>query len=314
MHLGILFPSEKSFYIGMGVEIYYNFPEIRKIYKEAEKITGIKFKDGLIYEQDIIEWNEQNRRIAVLLTSIAHFEVFKATYKIEPEAFLGDELGFLSACVCAKSITVQDAIKILCTEDWKYSLLKYKRKNGVYNVLGAMSDCIFGNPDANKLIKYAVDAEIECIIEIGPDSLLTKSINAVDCKNKPITVYFDTSIDREFILENLEYKKYFNNRYILRRMIGIAAATQNYNESTENDEMINRAYSALKSYVDEIRTKEQRGGSTNITDYDIELCIKELNLIFKYKKVPIPEIQERIILLQNETAIDFKSYFSEWFN
>lgn len=313
MRLGIIFPNEKSFYMGMGAEIYDNFPEVRKIYKEAERITKTDFKSGLIYEQEDFEWDKKNRRIAVLLTSVAHFEVWKATYKIEPQALLGDKIGLLSACVCTGSIPLEKAIKIICSDDWKYRFMTCKRKKETYKILGTMSKCLSDQLDADDLIKYAVEEKLECLLEIGPDCLFTKEINNVDYENKPMAVYFDISSDREFILENLEYQKYFNYRYALRRMLGIAVATQNYNASTDNDALIYDSYSALKVYNDEVRTKEQRGMFVMVKEGDIDLCIKELNLILKYKNVPRAEVRERIELLQNETAIDFKSKFKEWF-
>lgn len=314
MRLGIIFPNERSFYTGMGAEIYDNFPEVRKIYKEAERITKINFKSGLIYEQDVFEWDKRARRIAVLLTSIAHFEAWRSTYKIEPQALLGDEIGFLSACVCAGSIPLEKAIRMICSDDWKCCLMMYKRKNDGYKVLGTASECVSGKLDAGDYIEYAVEANLECLLEIGPDCLLTKAINNVVCKDKPMAVYFDISSDREFALENLEYHKYFNYRYAVRRILGIAVATQNYNESTDNDALIYDSYSALKLYNDDIRTKERRGMFVLVKEGDVDLCVNELNLIFKYKKVPKSEIQDRIELLQNETAIDFKSKFAEWFN
>ena len=45
MKIAFLFPGQGAQAVGMGKDIYEKYEEARKIYDEAEKISGIRVKD-----------------------------------------------------------------------------------------------------------------------------------------------------------------------------------------------------------------------------------------------------------------------------
>ena len=44
MKIGFLFPGQGSQKVGMGKDLYETYEEVRKIYDEVSKITGINIK------------------------------------------------------------------------------------------------------------------------------------------------------------------------------------------------------------------------------------------------------------------------------
>jgi [acyl-carrier-protein] S-malonyltransferase len=161
---------------------------------------------------------------------------------------------------------------------------------------------------------YAQHADLDTVIEIGPDKRYTTELRKMYEQTRPVFAYFDTAEDRAFVLENLFYRKHFNNLYAAKRMLGIAAATQNYNQSTEGDEKIVAAYLALKTYVDEMMKKQSMGRDAFVSDYDFNLCVDQLKDILTLKQVPTQEVQARILDLRNEIAFDLCPSFAPWFS
>lgn len=71
MKIGFLFPGQGAQSIGMGKDLYENYQEVRDIYENVHKITGVDIKkitfDGT--EQELSK--TQNTQIAVLTNSLA---------------------------------------------------------------------------------------------------------------------------------------------------------------------------------------------------------------------------------------------------
>ena len=51
MKIGFLFPGQGSQKVGMGKDLYETYEEVRKIYDEVSKITGINIKQISLKDQ-----------------------------------------------------------------------------------------------------------------------------------------------------------------------------------------------------------------------------------------------------------------------
>lgn len=323
MRVGILFPDEASFYGKMGSEIYENFPEVKKLYQKMKLLMGLDLRNALIYENEPKQWNETEKKLAVLATQVALYQCWFDTYKNKPIVFFGNGVGVLSALVCAGTISLQKAAQMIRKDNWL--LPRTVHLDG--SVFMCSYRSVLTDPSVLRIQRLSVDeamyqgiylytqhADLDSVIEIGPDKRYTKALQELYAQTRPVFAYFDDAQDRAFALENLLCHKHFNNLYAAKRMLGIAAATQNYYQGADADEKISAAYSALKTYVDEMMKKQSMGRDAFVSEYDFYLCVNQLNEILTLKQVPLQEIRERILALRNEIASDLCPHFSRWFS
>ncbi len=315
MRFGVIFPNEASFYHKMGAEIFENYPSVQKLYQKMSKT--IDLKRTLIYEQTEHNWDDTSKALAVLLTSVSFYRVWKETYQLKPTVLIGSGVGALSALVCAGTLSVSSAVGMICKKSLK--LPPFSQPDGSVFACGkrlndaAAVQALKKSPNEVETILHCVEEErLDCVIEIGPNNLITKALREA-APNGAQFVSLDDPNDNAVILENFEYSKHFNYLYGARRMLAIAAATQNHNSDDENDEQIISAYLAVKAFVDEALKKQYSGHGLHIGAYDLKLCADQLKIILRCKETPNEEVQARIIALENEIALPLRAQFAQWF-
>ncbi|MCX8132082.1 MAG: ACP S-malonyltransferase [Clostridia bacterium] len=111
--IALLFPGQGSQYVGMGKNLYENYPEARELFGEASEVLGFDLKK-LCFEGDIAELTKtENTQPAILTVSVAAFKAYMSEFGEEPAYLAGHSLGEFSALVCAGAIKFQDAVSIV---------------------------------------------------------------------------------------------------------------------------------------------------------------------------------------------------------
>lgn len=112
MKIGFLFPGQGAQSIGMGKDLYENYQEVRDIYENVHKITGVDIKkitfDGT--EQELSK--TQNTQIAVLTMSLAILKLLEKK-EINAEISAGLSLGEYTALVYSKCISFEDGVELV---------------------------------------------------------------------------------------------------------------------------------------------------------------------------------------------------------
>jgi [acyl-carrier-protein] S-malonyltransferase len=106
-----VFPGQGSQHPGMGKELYDNFAAAKRVYEEAS--DSIKYNlTKLCFEGSDADLRlTANTQPALLVTSMAAWEVFKSESGLKPTVGLGHSLGEYSALASASALTLADAIK-----------------------------------------------------------------------------------------------------------------------------------------------------------------------------------------------------------
>lgn len=112
MKIGFLFPGQGAQCVGMGKDLYENYQEVKDIYENVHKITGVDIKkitfDGT--EQELSK--TQNTQIAVLTMSLAILKLLE-NKGINAEMSAGLSLGEYTALIYSKCISFEDGVKLV---------------------------------------------------------------------------------------------------------------------------------------------------------------------------------------------------------
>ena len=111
-----IFPGQGSQAVGMGRDLYENFPQAREVFDRASVILKFDIKK-LCFEGPQVELSTtHNSQPAILATSIAALRVFEASSlyaHYTPKFCMGLSLGEYTALVAAGCISFEDALVLV---------------------------------------------------------------------------------------------------------------------------------------------------------------------------------------------------------
>ncbi len=112
-NIAVVFPGQSSQHVGMGQKLFEFSGETRDLFERANSALGFNISK-LMFEGPADELTKtQNAQPAILLHSVACFNLLAAQTGFNCKLFAGHSLGEFSALVAAGALGFEDAVKIL---------------------------------------------------------------------------------------------------------------------------------------------------------------------------------------------------------
>ena len=165
MKTAFLFPGQGAQAVGMGKDIYEKYEEARKIYEEAEKISGINVKEICFNGPEEELMKTENTQIAILTTSLAILKILEAK-GIKAEVAVGLSLGEYAALIYGGYITFEDGIKLIQKRGYYMGNFLPDEEYSMAAVIGLESSKIeeICN-EINQTGKFVVPANYNCSVQ-----------------------------------------------------------------------------------------------------------------------------------------------------
>ncbi|HBR58026.1 MAG TPA: [acyl-carrier-protein] S-malonyltransferase [Blastocatellia bacterium] len=108
-----VFPGQGSQTVGMGKDLYDNFPAARRVFEEVDDALGFALSD-LCFAGDESELQlTANTQPAILTVSVAAFRAMESEGFPPPDYTAGHSLGEYSALVAAGVLNLADAVRVV---------------------------------------------------------------------------------------------------------------------------------------------------------------------------------------------------------
>lgn len=112
-NVAFVFPGQGSQYVGMGKDLYDEFPAAKQVFDEADEVLGFSLSALCFSGPEADLKLTQNTQPAILTASIAALRVFESEMAVRPRWVAGHSLGEYSALVCAGALDFRDAVTVV---------------------------------------------------------------------------------------------------------------------------------------------------------------------------------------------------------
>ncbi|MBE2229001.1 MAG: ACP S-malonyltransferase [Ignavibacteria bacterium] len=110
MSTAFIYPGQGSQYVGMGQDLYENYPEIKELYQQANEILGLDIAEISFSGPEEKLKQTFITQPAIVLHSVAATKLIKNK---EPNYTAGHSLGEFSALIKAGALSFEDGIKLV---------------------------------------------------------------------------------------------------------------------------------------------------------------------------------------------------------
>lgn len=162
MKMGFLFPGQGAQTVGMGSDIYDEYPEAREVYKIAQEITGIDVKNLCFEGPEEKIMKTENAQLAVLTTSLAIERVLSRN-NIKAQVATGLSLGEYSALVYGGYLSLEECFKLIQKRGYYMGNFLPNEEYSMAAVIGIDSNLICKVCEQIKSTgKFVVPANFNC--------------------------------------------------------------------------------------------------------------------------------------------------------
>ncbi len=175
MKIGFLFPGQGTQKVGMGKDIYEEFPEAKRIYDLVKETTGVDIAK-ISFEGPEETLNETKyTQLAILTMSLAILQILNNN-SIKPYASAGLSLGEYAALVSGGALSETTAIKLIQKRgeymqdmlpdgNWKMAAIFGLSEEQIKEVCAKVEDKFVVPANFNTKEQIVISGEEEAIIE-----------------------------------------------------------------------------------------------------------------------------------------------------
>ncbi|MGE5606813.1 MAG: ACP S-malonyltransferase [Bacteroidota bacterium] len=182
--IAFVFPGQGSQYVGMGKEVSENFPEVKAIFEESDRVLGRSISEICFNGPEELLKDTRNAQPGILTVSIALLQVLKSE-GIRPDFTAGHSLGEYSALVAAEVLEFKDAVKLVQQRAELMAGADPEQKGTMAAVLGldreAVSQCLADAKEAGLVEAANFNCPGQIVIS-GAKSGINKAQDAVSNK------------------------------------------------------------------------------------------------------------------------------------
>ncbi len=140
-----IFPGQGSQTTGMGLDLYNNFENAKKVYNTADEVLGKEISKICFEGPDETLKQTINAQSAIVATSIAALEAFKSKCDILPTVTLGHSLGEYCAMYAAGVMDLKTTMKAIQKRSELMDEATKTTKGTMAAILGAKQEDILSS-------------------------------------------------------------------------------------------------------------------------------------------------------------------------
>jgi [acyl-carrier-protein] S-malonyltransferase len=177
MKIGFLFPGQGSQTIKMGQDLYEKYEEVRKIYNEVQKITGIDVKKISFEGPEEVLNETKNTQIAILTESLAILKILEKK-GIKAKMSAGLSLGEYTALIENNVFNFEDGIRLVQRRgeimqnlipdgNWKMSAILGLTEIQVEKICKSITEGFVVPVNYNTIGQVVISGEEKAVFEAG---------------------------------------------------------------------------------------------------------------------------------------------------
>ena len=177
MQIGFLFPGQGVQKVGMGKDLYEKYEEVKNVYDEVKKITGIDIKKISFEGPEELLNKTQNTQLAILTESLAILKVLK-NKNIKAKMSSGLSLGEYTALIEDEIFDFETGIKVVEKRgeimqkltpkgNWKMAAIMGLREKQVEEICKKMDNRYVVPANYNAKGQIVISGEEEAVVKAG---------------------------------------------------------------------------------------------------------------------------------------------------